>query len=101
MSSAKLLMRWNVEAETDSEYFEFLVHEFIPGLNKLGVLEIQVWYTQYGECEQKLASGITKTMDDMKNVLKSKEWKALNKKLNGYVSDFDQKVVSATHGFQI
>ena len=101
MSSAKLLMRWNVEAETDSEYFEFLVHEFIPGLNKLGVLEIQVWYTQYGDCEQKLASGITKSMDEMKKVLSSEEWKQLAEKLDSYVSDFDQKVVSATHGFQI
>lgn len=99
--SAKILMRWNVEAETDSEYFEFLVHEFIPGLNKLGVLEIQVWYTQYGECEQKLASGITKSMDDMKRILKSKEWDTLIEKLNGYVSDFSKKVVPATNGFQL
>lgn len=101
MSNAKLVMRWNVEAETDSEYFEFLVHEFIPGLNKLGVLEIQVWYTQYGDCEQKLASGITKSMDEMKQVLKSAEWQALVEKLNGYVSNFSKKVVPATHGFQI
>ena len=101
MSNTKLLMRWNVEAETDSEYFEFLVHEFIPGLNKLGVLEIQVWYTQYGDCEQKLASGITKSMDDMKKVLHSNEWKQLMEKLTGYVNDFDRKVVPATHGFQL
>ncbi len=100
-NNTKLLMRWNVEAETDSEYFEFLVHEFIPGLNKLGVLEIQVWYTQYGECEQKLASGITKNMDDMQKVLNSSEWQRLSDKLNSYVSDFDKKVVPATHGFQI
>lgn len=101
MSSTKLLMRWNVEAETDSEYFEFLVHEFIPGLNKLGVLEIQVWYTQYGECEQKLASGITKSMSDMKKVLQSPEWTSLIEKLSLYVSDFSKKVVPATHGFQL
>lgn len=42
---AKLLMRWDIRPETDSEYFEFLVHEFIPRLNKLGILEVQVWYT--------------------------------------------------------
>lgn len=97
----KLIMSWNVEAETDSEYFEFLVHEFIPGLNKLGVLEIQVWYTQYGECEQKLASGITKTVGDMQRVLTSNEWQELSSKLNGYVTDFNKKVISATHGFQL
>ena len=100
-SEAKLLMSWNVEAETDSEYFEFLVHEFIPGLNKLGVLEIQVWYTQYGDCEQKLASGITKTIEEMEKVLKSPEWNRLSEKLESYVTDFNKKVISATHGFQV
>jgi hypothetical protein len=100
-TEAKLLMSWNVEAETDSEYFEFLVHEFIPGLNKMGVLEIQVWYTQYGECEQKLASGITKTLDEMQRILDSSEWVELISKLEGYVSDFNKKVIPATHGFQL
>ena len=94
-------MSWDIRQETESEYFEFLVHEFIPGLNNLGVLEIQVWYTQYGECEQKLASGITKTLDDMKRILSSSEWAQLIAKLEGYVSDFNKKVIPATHGFQL
>jgi hypothetical protein len=38
----KLIMRWDVQPETESEYYEFLVHEFIPGMNKLGVADIQV-----------------------------------------------------------
>ena len=100
-AETKLLMSWNVEAETDSEYFEFLVHEFIPGLNKLGVIEIQVWFTQYGECEQKLASGITKSIEEMQRVLNSTEWSQLVDKLEGYVSDFNKKVIPATHGFQL
>jgi len=98
---AKLIMRWDIRPETDSEYFEFLVHEFIPGLNKLGIIEIQVWYTQFGECEQKLASGITQSIDDMKKAMKSEEWEMLIEKLNGFVNNFSQKVINATGGFQV
>ncbi len=98
---AKLIMRWDIRPETDSEYFEFLVHEFIPGLNKLGIIEIQVWYTQFGECEQKLASGITQSISDMKTALKSEEWEMLTNKLKSYVNNFSQKVINATGGFQV
>lgn len=98
---AKLLMRWDIRPETDSEYFEFLVHEFIPRLNKLGILEVQVWYTQYGDCEQKLASGITQSAEEMKQIMRSEEWEKLVAQLQGYVDNFSQKVVNATGGFQV
>ena len=94
-------MRWDVRPETESEYFEFLVHEFIPGLNKLGISDIQVWYTQYGDCEQKLASGIANTKEKMQDALTSKTWGHLNEKLQEYVDNFSQKVIPATGGFQI
>jgi hypothetical protein len=98
---AKLLMRWDVRPETESEYFEFLVHEFIPGLNKLGISDIQVWYTQYGDCEQKLASGIANNREKMQDALTSQTWDQLNDKLQDFVDNFSQKVIPATGGFQI
>lgn len=98
---AKILMRWDVRPETESEYFEFLVHEFIPGLNKLGISDIQVWYTQYGDCEQKMASGIANNKDKMLDALNSQAWEQLNDKLQEFVDNFSQKVIPATGGFQI
>ncbi len=98
---AKLLMRWDIRPETESEYFEFLVHEFIPGLNKLGIMDIQVWYTQYGECEQKLASGITPTAEQMRTAVHSDEWEGLISRLQQYVERFQKKVIAATGGFQL
>ncbi|MCP4416823.1 MAG: hypothetical protein GY805_09385 [Chloroflexi bacterium] len=99
--AAKILMNWDVRPETESEYFEFLVHEFIPELNKLGISDIQVWYTQYGECEQKLASGITENAAQMQKALASKSWQELNSKLQDFVDNFSRKVISATGGFQV
>ncbi len=97
----KLIMRWDVRPESESEYFEFLVHEFIPGMNKLGISEFQVWYTAYGECEQKLASGIAPTREHMNSALNNEGWEQLHDKLQNYVENFSQKVILATRGFQI
>jgi len=97
----KLIMRWDVRKETESEYFEFLVHEFIPGLNRLGIDDIQVWYTAYGKAEQKLASGIAPSLEHMNRVLGSEEWIGLVGRLNDFVEGYSQKVIPATRGFQI
>lgn len=99
--SAKLIMRWDVRPESESEYFEFLVHELIPAMNNLGITEIQVWYTAYGECEQKMAEGITESADDMLRIMRTDQWLDLTGKLQGFVQNFSQKVVPATRGFQI
>lgn len=85
----------------ESEYFEFLVHELIPTMNKLGINDIQVWYTAYGECEQKMAEGVNESSDDLLRILRTAEWASLTDRLQGFVQDFSQKVIPATRGFQI
>lgn len=99
--SAKLIMRWDVRQEMESEYFEFLVHELIPAMNNLGITDIQVWYTAFGECEQKMAEGITSSTEEMLRIMRTEEWSGLTEKLKGFVSNFSQKVIPATRGFQI
>lgn len=97
----KLIMRWDVRPETESEYFEFLVHELIPALNRMGINDIQVWYTAYGECEQKMAEGIAESQEHMQHVMHTDEWYQLTEKLQGFVQNYSQKVIPATRGFQI
>jgi len=99
--AAKVIMRWNVRQDKESEYFEFLVHELIPAMNKMGITEIQVWYTAYGACEQKMAEGIADSTDDLLHIMRTEEWEELTDKLQGFVQDFSQKVIPATRGFQI
>ena len=97
----KLLMRWNIRPEKESEYFEFLVHEFIPSLNRLGVEDILVWYTAYGDVEQKLAEGVVPSEEKMREIFESEEWIIVTDKLQSYVVEYDLKAVQASKGFQI
>ncbi|MCA9937020.1 MAG: hypothetical protein KC418_00140 [Anaerolineales bacterium] len=99
---AKLILRWNIRSELESEYFEFMVSEFIPGTNRLGLTDIQAWYTLYGACEQILFSAVTNTEEEMERILKSESWENLQIRLTDLVTDFSKKVIAnATGGFQI
>ena len=97
----KLILRWDIQPGSESEYFEFMVSEFIPGIKKLGITEPGVWYTAYGEAEQILVSGMTETRDHMDFILQSDEWDNLQGKLDELVSNYSQKVLPATGGFQL
>ena len=99
--ATKLLMRWDIQPEQEAEYSDFVANEFIPRINKLGLVEIQAWYTVYGDCEQILVSGVTQTMEQMNYILSSDEWDRLRGRLDELVDNFNVKVVPATAGFQI
>jgi hypothetical protein len=97
----KLLMSWNIEPGREDEYFEFVIREFGPGLIKLGVRPTDSWYTQYGDHPQILTGGIVEDLESLQHALASDEWRALKGKLLNYVTDYDQKIIRASGGFQL
>lgn len=97
----KLLMSWDIRPGLESEYFEFLVREFAPGIMRLGLQPTEAWYTVYGNCPQILAGGMTEDLPTMHKILDSAEWQELQDKLLAYVQNFQQKIVTATGRFQL
>jgi hypothetical protein len=99
--SVKLLMSWDIKPGREQEYFEFVVREWVPGLQRVGLEPTDAWYTMYGNSPQILAGGMTKTLKNMHQILESEEWQSLKNQLLAFVDNYDQKVVKARGGFQL
>jgi hypothetical protein len=97
----KLLMSWDIKPGAESDYFEFIVREFAPGLMKLGIQPTEVWYTVVGEGPQILTGGVAEDLPTMKSILAHDDWQMLRTKLFDYVKNFDYKIVRATSKFQL
>ena len=97
----KLLMTWDMVPGREQEYFEFLVREFVPGMQKLGIQPTEAWLTTYGDGPQMLAGGVAETYNAMQLALATPEWTDLQGKLLEFVTNFDSKVVQASGGFQL
>jgi hypothetical protein len=97
----KLLMTWDMVPGQEQEYFEFLVREFVPGLQRLGVEPTEAWYTTYGDGPQMLAGFVAENHEVMQNALETEEWAKLRDRLFEYVTNFNSKVVRASGGFQL
>ncbi len=99
--SVKLIMEWDIDQEKESDYYQFVVNDFIPKIQQLGMIDIQFWYTTYGECKQIQASGVMADEGQATTVLNSDEWDDLFVRLDEMVDNYEQKLIPATGGFQL
>jgi hypothetical protein len=93
-------MTWDISPGHEQEYFEFLVREFIPGVQKMGFKLSDAWATVYGRDRQILVGAVSPSFKDAQRIIHSREWEQLDENLQKYVTNFDQKLVDARSGFQ-
>jgi hypothetical protein len=98
--AAKLIMSWDIAAKHEQEYMEFIINEFLPGLQKIGFTMGEAWVTVYGDYPQILVYVLLPTRREIEQAMQGEDWKTLHGKLMEYVENFSQKVVAASGGFQ-
>jgi hypothetical protein len=96
----KLIMNWDILPEREQEYFEFVVREFIPGVQRLGFEVTDAWATIFGGRPQIMVGATLPSLIRVQRVLQSEDWQRLSSQLQDYVKNFSQKVVEAQGGFQ-
>jgi hypothetical protein len=98
--AVKVLMTWDIAGERDQEYFEFIIGEFIPGVQRLGLQPAEAWATLYGSYPQIQVGLLANDESQARRILGSGDWSVLQDKLFRYVQNFSYKVVLAKPGFQ-
>ena len=98
--AVKLLMTWNIIPGREQDYFEFVVREFIPGVQRLGFELSDAWATVYGSQPQILVGAVLPSMTKARQIMRSNEWKSLNNQLKEYVQNYTQKIIPKRGGFQ-
>lgn len=99
--SVKILMTWDILPGREQDYFEFVVRDFVPGMQEMGLQPSDAWYTYYGDHPQIMAAAVVNSKDEMDRVIASDAWIDLTNQLMEYVQDFDYKVIPARGGFQL
>lgn len=98
--AVKLIMNWDIIPEREREYFEFVIREFIPGVQRLGFELGDAWATAYGHEPQIMVTALAPSLDQAEEILRSSDWKQLIDSLMGFVENYSCKLVEASRGFQ-
>ncbi len=96
----KLIMTWDIAPEREQEYFEFVVREFIPGVQRMGFDLSDAWATVFGTQPQIMVGAVVPSISEAQRLLTSSDWEQLKGKLKDYVQNYSQKIVRARSGFQ-
>jgi len=97
---AKLILTWDINPEHEQDYFEFVVREFLPEVQKLGFNLSDAWVTVYGDQPQILVGATLPTAAAIRTIIESEPWSVLVDKLLAYVTDYKEKIVIESGGFQ-
>jgi hypothetical protein len=93
-------MTWDIISGREQEYFEFVVREFLPRMQQVGLEPNDAWFTMYGEQPQIMVSAQMPTLGALDRALSSSEWQGLVNELLDYVENYTYKIVQARSGFQ-
>lgn len=99
--AVKLVMTWDILPGREQEYFEFVVREFLPGMQKLGLEPTDAWFTVFGDQPQIMAAATVGSLRALHRVLQSSEWGGLTSRLFDFVENFEHKTIVARPGFQM
>jgi len=96
----KVLMTWDISPEREQEYFEFVVGEFVPGVQRMGLQPIDAWATIYGDHPQIQVGLMAEDASTARRALNSPEWIRISDQLLTFVRNYSHKIVPARGGFQ-
>lgn len=87
---------WTIVAEREKEYRKFIIKEFIPGINRLGIHTVAGWTVLIGSYAEILFEGVANDLNLIEKALIDKKYRDLKDNLLNYVKDYKTKILVPT-----
>ena len=91
--AVKFNQYWRLNREAIGDYEKFLLKEFVPGMNKLGIHVVAGWSVLVGGYSEFLVEGISSDLHDLEVALKSLKYQELNTQLLNHINTYKTKVL--------
>jgi len=96
----KLLLAYDVKGGRENAYRRFVLEEFLPKAQELGLVPTDAWHTAYGKYPARLLGFVADDLATARTAIAADEWKALIQRLQGYTLNLSQRLVQFRGGFQ-
>ena len=87
---------WATIQQKNKEYKKFIINEFIPAINRLGIHTVAGWSVLVGGYSEIIFEGVSSDLELVEKALKSPKYKELNENLLNYEKDYKTKVLVQT-----
>ncbi len=96
----KLLISYDIRPGEQDTFYQFVVSEFVPTAQEMGLYMVEAWHTAYGDYPLRLNGFVAENLETLQEVLDSDTWKDLEARLLQYVTGYSRKIVRYREGFQ-
>ena len=97
----KLMLFYNIKPDKQEQYYRYVLGDFVPAIQKLGVYMHMAWHIAYGEYPMRKLEFVTESAEVLRQLFLSVEWEEMENKLKTYITDYERKVVDYKNGFQL
>jgi len=96
----KLLITYDVNAGREEEYYRFIMGEFLPAAQSIGLHMVEAWRTAWGDYPQRLIELVADSQQSLNDILDGERWREMEIKLEQYVDNYQRLAVPFRSGFQ-
>lgn len=96
----KILLSYDVDPEHIQAYYQFVLGNYLPTVQKMGLQMTDAWSVMYGNAPGRLIGFVGQGKHTVLDLVESDSWLNLNEQLTEFVTDLDYKVVAYREGFQ-
>lgn len=96
----KLLLAYDVKPHKEEEYYRFVMGEFLPRAQAIGLTMTEGWQTVYGHYPARLLTFAAAEEETFQQAIQSEEWDSIETKLGEFIINYEKRLVPAKAGFQ-
>jgi len=96
----KLLLSYNVRSGHENAYRRFVMEEFLPKAQEMGLTPTDAWHTAYGSYPARLIGFLADDLSTVHRAMETDEWQALMARLEGFTGGLTRRIVRFRGGFQ-
>jgi hypothetical protein len=96
----KLLLTYDIRPESLDKYYYYVLREFVPELENMGLYMFRVWHVAYGDYPVRQMEFVTEDLETAQEVFQSERWCVLEDRLKSYTMRYGRKLVKFRVGFQ-
>ena len=94
--AVKFNQYWTIISERREPYGKFIIREFIPGMNSLGLHVVAGWSVLVGSYAEMIFESMGNDLDIIEKALKNPKYQELKDKLLTYVKSYKTKILFLT-----
>ena len=93
-------MSYDIVTQSQQAYYEFILREFIPKAQEIGLSISEAWHTAYGDYPARMTGFVAPDRETLDKIMQSDEWADLRERLDPFVTNLRLKIVPFQDTFQ-